>query len=81
MVNAWLTHLKEFAAKHPEMSYKDAMKAAKGTYKPDDSGDDKSKSVKKTMKKSVKKKSNKKKSNKKKTNKKKTAKKGKKGKK
>ena len=35
MTNAWLTHLKAFYAKNKsKMSYSQAMKAAKKTYKP-----------------------------------------------
>ena len=35
MPNAWLTHLKKFyAANKSKMSYAQAMKAAKATYKP-----------------------------------------------
>lgn len=35
MANAWLTHLKDFYAKNKsKMSYKQAMKEAKKTYKP-----------------------------------------------
>lgn len=31
--NAWVEHLKAYRAKHPNVSYKDAMKLAKETYK------------------------------------------------
>lgn len=31
--NAWVQHLKAYRAKHPNVSYKDAMKLAKATYK------------------------------------------------
>lgn len=34
MTNPWLIHLKKFHAEHPELSYKQAMKSAKSTYKP-----------------------------------------------
>ena len=50
MANAWLTHLKAFYAKNKDkMSYSQAMKAAKATYKKgaQASTDDKKK-VKKT---------------------------------
>lgn len=31
--NPWISHLKAFSKAHPDMKYKDAMKAAKATYK------------------------------------------------
>ena len=33
MANAWLEHLKKFRKSHPKMSLKQAMTAAKKTYK------------------------------------------------
>lgn len=33
-MNPWLTHVKKFMKKHPDMSYKQALQAAKKTYKP-----------------------------------------------
>ena len=32
-INPWVQHLKAYRAKHPNVSYKDAMKLAKATYK------------------------------------------------
>ena len=34
MVNPWLTHLKAYAAAHPDLKYAQAMKAARASYKP-----------------------------------------------
>jgi len=31
--NPWLVHLKAYAKSHPSLSYTEAMKAAKSTYK------------------------------------------------
>lgn len=33
MTNPWLTHLKKYHSAHPELSYGEAMKKAKATYK------------------------------------------------
>jgi hypothetical protein len=33
MVNAWLTHLKQYHMSHPKLTYGEAMKAAKSSYK------------------------------------------------
>ena len=53
MPNAWLTHLKAFYAKNKSkgMSYSQAMKAAKATYKKGASVDTKKKKNKKRRKK------------------------------
>ena len=36
--NPWLSHLKAYHAKHPELTYKEAMQKAKMTYKKHQSG-------------------------------------------
>ena len=33
-MNSWLTHVKKFREKNPTKSYKEALQAAKKTYKP-----------------------------------------------
>ena len=33
MGNPWLEHVKAFRKKHPKLSYSEALKKAKGTYK------------------------------------------------
>lgn len=34
MANAWIEHVKAYRKKHPKLSYGEAMKAAKSSYKP-----------------------------------------------